>query len=215
MDITVYDAEGDKRDLAYLKSKYGDFIIKAAAGGEGYVFKISTLREKVSTAASIVVRVIDADGAPLEGIRVAFYWPDADVDPNAGPLGGVLSQMQPNRCMSGPTNPNGDVGFGMGPGAYYWVNQDEIGPHAVWIHGATTRSDVILGLGMLAGTNHDHFEVEYTRLEKEDGEELEKPAREEILAKLAEIEASAGEIQTLLAKTEAAAQKIRTLLDEI
>jgi hypothetical protein len=170
MEIKVYDWEGNERDLAYLRGKYGDFIIQDAAEGEGLAFKISALREKVETAATLVVTVADDEGNPLEGVRVAWYWPDADVDPNAGPKGGVPQQMRPERAISGTTNMNGDVGFGMGGGAYFWPDQGEIGPHATWIHGPETRSDLIYGLGMIAATNHNHFDVEYrqTLLEEEE-----------------------------------------------
>lgn len=218
MDIKVYDYQGNLRDMAYLKGKYGNFIIQSAAEGEGPVFKISTLREKVSTAATLVVRVVDEEAHALEGIRVAWYWPDAPTDPNAGPLGGVLPQMNPNRCVTGLTNPAGDVGFGMGGGAYYFPNQGQIGPHAAWIHGATTRSDLILGLGMLGGTNHDHFDVEFTRLEEEPGPPGPGPGvcpKEEILAEVSKIEAAMTSIRSAMTNIEASLETIEQLLEDV
>lgn len=211
MDIKVYDWEGNERDMAYLKAKYGNFIIQPAADGDGPAYKISTLREKVNTAATLVVQVNDENQAPLGGIRVAWYWPDAPQDPNAGPKGGVPPEMRPNRCVNGSTNAGGDVGFGMGHGAYYWPSQGQIGPHATWIHGAETRSDVILGLGMVAATNHDHFDVAYTRVENGNGPGPgpgpECP-KKEILAEVAKIEAATAEI-------DAATATIRQLLTEV
>jgi len=218
MDIKVYDYQGNLRDLAYLKGKYGNFIIQSAAEGDGPVFKISTLREKVSTAATLVVRVVDEEAHALEGIRVAWYWPDAPTDPNAGPLGGVLPQMNPNRCVTGLTNPAGDVGFGMGHGAYYFPNQGQIGPHATWIHGATTRSDLILGLGMLGGTNHDHFDVEFTRLDEEPGPPGPGPGvcpKEEILAEVSKIEAAMTAIRSAMTTIEASLETIEQLLEDV
>jgi uncharacterized repeat protein (TIGR02543 family) len=50
------------------------------------------------------------------------------------------------------TNDMGDVGYGMGGGAYYFP--PEKGPH--WIDAGGVRVD---GLGMLGGTNHDHVDV--------------------------------------------------------
>jgi hypothetical protein len=219
MEIKVYDYQGNRRDMAYLKGKYGDFIIQPAAAGDGPSYEISTLREKVSTAATLVVRIVDENGAPLEGIRVAWYWPDAPEDPNAGPLGGVLPQMRPNRCVTGSTNAAGDVGFGMGRGAYYFLDRGEIGPHATWVHGSTTRSELILGLGMIAGTNHDHFDVEFTRLENGPGpgpgpEPGECP-KEEILAEMAEIESAVGEIRAAVSDIEASIQTVRQLLADV
>lgn len=198
MNITVYDWQGNQRDLAYLRGKYGNFIIQEAAEGEGPAYKIALLREKVSTAAALVVRVVDDQGQPLPEVRVAWYWPDAPGDPKAGPLGGVPSGMTPNRCETGLTNINGDVGFGMGPGAYYWPNQGQTGLHATWIHGSTTRSDLILGLGMVAATNHDHFDVEFAYVEKEEPPDVQGPGEcptEEILAELVKIERQVGRIQ--------------------
>jgi hypothetical protein len=218
MEIKVYDWQGNLRDMAYLKGKYGNFIIQPAADGDGPVHKISTLREKVNTAATLVVRIVDEDGNSLEGIRVAWYWPDAPADPNAGPLGGVLPQMRPNRCVTGPTNPVGDVGFGMGHGAYYFPSQGQIGPHATWIHGAATRSDVILGLGMIGGTNHDHFDVEFTRFEEEPGPPGPGPGqcpKEEILAEVSTIDSALAEIRSAVATIETSLQTIRQLLEDV
>jgi hypothetical protein len=215
MSIKVYDWEGNQRDLAYLKGKYGDFVIHPAASGGGPVYKIAVLREKVNTAASLVVRVTDEQDAPWEGVRVAWYWPDAPQDANAGPLGGVPPALRPNRCVTGVTNPSGDTGFGMGTGAYYWPDLGQIGPHATWIHGASTRSDVIFGLGMVAATNHDHVDVEFRRFEEDaddgdddddgngddngdDGDETPPCPTEEIEAELAKIEAAMAAIRQLL-----------------
>jgi hypothetical protein len=200
MAIRVYDWQGNERDVAYIKGKYGHFLIKEAAEGDGPAYKIVALREKVSTAATLLVRVRGQDGAPLDGVRVAWYWPDAPLDPEAGPEGGVLPDMQPNRAVNGLTNLNGDVGFGMGAGAYYWPNQDQIGPHATWIYGRTTRSDLIMGLGMVAATNHDHYDVEFALVEE--STPTPPPSGEcptaEILAELDRIDQAVQAIRQLL-----------------
>jgi len=184
MEIIVIDYAGNQRDLAYLRAKYGNFIIKPAAAGSGPVYKISHLLERADPPAegkgapkgkkvkapirlpeassAMIFGVINPQGQPMSGQEMAFYWTDAPEDPNAGPLGGVLPQMVPNRCHHGPTNAEGLIGNGMGPGAYYWPDQGQIGPHAGWAHGSETRSDLILGLGMIAATNHDHFDVVWT-----------------------------------------------------
>jgi hypothetical protein len=165
--ILVFDANGVQRDLAWLRAKYGPFIIRPAASGDGPVFKITALRERVSTYAAVVIKGCDAGGAALQGVQVAFYWPDAAQDANCGPAGGILSPMVPNRCMHSPTNSSGQVDFAMGVGAYYAPSKGEIGPHAAWVYGATARSDLILGLGMVVNTNHDHFDLEFTRYESD------------------------------------------------
>ncbi|MEJ2212286.1 MAG: hypothetical protein P8129_25130 [Anaerolineae bacterium] len=214
MEIEVYDHQGNPRDLVWLREKYGDVIIQDAVGGAGPVFKISALREKVDTAATLVVTVLDDQGDPIEGQRVAWYWPDADVDPNAGPQGGVLPQMRPDRAVSGATNMNGDVGFGMGRGAYYWPDRGQIGPHATWIYGTETRSDLIFGLGMIAATNHDHFDIQYTRLAEGEPPPPTPPTppTPPPTPPPAPGECPVEEIEAELAKIEQALQAIRDLL---
>jgi hypothetical protein len=201
MAIRVYDWEGKERDLAYLKARYGEFIIRPAAAGDGPAYKIVVLREKVNTAATLVVQVVDGAGRPLEGVRVAWYWPDAPPDPHAGPQGGGLPQMAPNRAVNGLTNLSGDVGFGLGHGAFYWPNQGQIGPHATWAYGTTTRSDLILGLGMLAATNHDHFDVQFARVDEEQPPEPTVCPGDEIRAELVRIEQAVQAIRNLLEDT--------------
>jgi len=186
--VRVIDWQGNERDEAYLKAKYGNYKIKEAAVGPGCVYKITTLVERADgdfvaedlknfpeselpdawtkADTTLITRIEDANGNAVSGVRVAFYWNEAPVDGDAGPLGGVLPEMVPNRCVSGLTE-NGNVGNGMGKGAYYWPAQGQIGPHATWVHGGNTRSDVILGLGMVAGTNHYHFNVHYTRYDED------------------------------------------------
>jgi len=200
MAISVYDWQGNLQTLDWLKAKYGNLLLKEA--GEGLAYRITTLRETVDTAATLVVRVVDAAGVPIENQLVAFYWPDAPEDSNAGPQDGVLPQMAPNRAVNGPTNANGDVGFGMGRGAYYWPQNDQIGPHATWVYGTGHRSDVILGLGMIGETNHDHYNVEFTLSDSgtppppvEPPTELPK---EEILAQLKKIEKAVKALRKLV-----------------
>ena len=104
--------------------------------------------------------------------------------------------------VGGPTDVNGNVGFGMGRGAYYWPDQGQTGPHAVWVYGATTRSDLVQGLGMVGGTNHDHFDVEFVKLDEDSGP-VDPPNGdecpvEEILAELDRIEESVRNIRKML-----------------
>jgi hypothetical protein len=198
MGITVYDWEGNERNLTYLRSKYGQFLIKPAAPGPGSFYQISTLRERIDAAATLVVRIVDEDGVLLESVQVAWYWPDAPPDNHAGPVGGVLPQMEPNRCVHGTTHAGGEVGFAMGSGAFYWPEEGQIGPHATWIYGAETRSELILGLGMLAGTSHHHFDVEFTLVEEDEPAEPPEVPVEEIRAELDRMEAAIQAIRRLL-----------------
>lgn len=200
MNVKVFDWQGREQDLGYLLSRYGQFPMEEAPVGEGPVYRITTLRERADgpvewvelsakgkrgwqpeATASLVVRVVDETGLPIEGVRVAWFWPDAPQDAAGGGWG---------RCVSGLTGANGDVGFGMGMGAYYQPWAGQVGPHAVWIYGRgiNVRCDLIGGLGMLWATNHYHFDVEYTLVIEE---APPPPAPDEMRDLLAGIQAAA------------------------
>ena len=172
--IQVFDHKNQPRSLEWLREKYGPFVIHQPPplpeGETDTVWRVTTLREKVNAPASLIVQTIAEDGSLIPGVKVAWYWPDADPDTQAGPLGAPFDGVAPNRAVHGYTNANGDIGHPMGQGAYYWPNRGEKGPHATWIHGAETRSELVLGLGMEAGTNHNHFDVQYTSFEETGGE---------------------------------------------
>jgi hypothetical protein len=157
-DLIIYDAAGNERDWAWLTAKYGPLVLHPAAPGPGW--RVHILRERVDTHASIQVY------AP-QGTPVAWYWSDAPQAPDAGPLNGLPEGMNANRAFKGTTSAEGKVSFDMGQGAYYHPENGERGPHAVWIYGANTNSDVVFGLGMVSGTNNDHLDVSYWWKEEE------------------------------------------------
>lgn len=132
-------------------------------------------------------------------VRVAWYWPDAPQNP-AGPLAGVPSQMRSGRAVSGVTNVNGDAGFGMGSGAYYWPGAGQIGPHAAWVYGEQTNSELVLGLGMVALTNHYHVDVEFERVDEPEPPQPPPPPPpvDPIMAEIAKIRASCDRIEAEL-----------------
>jgi hypothetical protein len=179
-EITVIDAARNQRSLDWLRDKYGPFVIynppPLPEGETGQAWRITTLREKCNAPAAIVVKTT-VDRKPQAGVKVAWYWPDANSDADAGPAGEPFEGVTPARAVAGYTNALGDVGFAMGNGAYYYPDRGERGPHATWIHGADTRSDLFLGLGMLPGTNHDHIDLEYALID-ETGDEEEEPETE-------------------------------------
>jgi hypothetical protein len=104
---------------------------------------------------SAFVTVLGPDNKPKQAEPVAFYWPDANQDPGCGPAGAVLPEINAGRCFSARTKEDGRVDFAMGRGAYYFA--PGVGPHAAWMYGQ--ESEVILGLGMLGGTEHWHYNV--------------------------------------------------------
>lgn len=174
-EIAVYNAAGEPRSLDWLRAKYGPFIIynppPLPEGHTANAWKITTLREKCNAPAAVVVRTLGIDGAPLPGTKVAWYWPDAPADAECGPLGAPFEEVRPGRAVNGYANGEGDTGFAMGPGAYYYPDRGEKGPHATWIHGDATRSDLLLGLGMLPGTNHDHIDPEFSLVAEDGGDD--------------------------------------------
>lgn len=138
----IIDSTGVERNWEWLVQTYGHVDITASGK-----YKCIRLDERKGDSACVVT-VLDKNGYPVANQQVAWYWPDAPVDGACGHLG---------RCVHGPTNQNGNIGFGMGGGAYYWPAQGQIGPHAVWIYGG--NSDLVKGIGMLGGTNHNHLDV--------------------------------------------------------
>ena len=149
MSFKVYDYSGNERDMNWVHSEFGDVQIHGDTGA-----LVSELRARTGDSA-LVVKVLNSEGLPMSNVKVAFYWPDAPQDPNAGWY---------NRCVTGTTNAEGCVGFGMGEGAYYWPPAG--GPHAVWVYGSDA-SQVVTGLGMKGGTNHNHLNVVFSYEDEE------------------------------------------------
>lgn len=107
----------------------------------------------IDAASVIIVKVLDMNGYPLEGVAVPWYWPDALVRDTCLPPNGLPPEI-PVLRFDGPgiTNAAGDIGFAMGAGAYYFP--PAIGPHAVWVCDPGKATQFVIGLGMLGGTNH-------------------------------------------------------------
>jgi hypothetical protein len=206
-DPLVLDADGNPRSLDWLRDKYGPFVIYNAPplrpGENPRTWRITTLREKRNAPATIVVKTLSraerGDLQPQAGVKVAWYWPDADLDAAAGPVGAPFEGVTPNRAVHGYANGEGDTGFAMGDGAYYWPDRGERGPHALWIYGAETRSDLFLGLGMLPGTNHDHIDVEYMLMDDE--EEPEPETEDDLLGLMRQVVEQLARIAAALGAT--------------
>lgn len=147
MTVKVFDASGNEKTAAWLKAEFGDVEIRSAPAASAY--RVLELRENIGPATTIVT-VLDVNGQPIPNVNVVWSWPDAPVDATLGWDG---------KGVVGVTNDNGDVGFGMGKGGFYFPPAK--GPHAVWI----TGGDYIGGLGMLGLTNHRHLDVVYQFVE--------------------------------------------------
>jgi len=152
VETRAYDWQGNEVPLEALQQRYGFEIKRAAVEPGCEVFGLVAVREKHGTAATIIK--VTHKSAPDVGRAVAWYWPDAPQE-NPEP---TLFDWMPNYLVA-MTNANGEVGPGMGVGAYH--NPGEPGPHGAWIISPSTASDAVFGLGMLVGTDHHHVDLEF------------------------------------------------------
>jgi len=199
--ITVYDKYGTIQPWTWLEANFGNVleVIEPNAMPDFWcdsLWEIDDLPQhaanwskvrmehhrtsegKPLAPATLIVTVLGEDGAPLNGIQVVFYWPDAPPLPGGG---------HHEKGVVGTTNADGKVGFGMGPGAYYDPAKEQ-GPHQVWLYGPG-MSTRIEGLGMIAGTNHRHLDV-YFQLSTEPP----PPPPDEVFERLDTIEQRANRI---------------------
>lgn len=146
MDPKVYDRNGTEKDMAWLRSKYGN--VRYLDAGAGEKFRLVRIDETEGPA-TIMVRVLDKDGSNQNGQPVANHWPDPTLpDLTAG---GLQTLWEP-RAISQRTE-GGHTGFGLGPGSYISSLVDG-GPHTLWVLSPSLPSDGLAGVGMLGGTNH-------------------------------------------------------------
>ena len=155
----VIDQDGQERDWEWLIANFGAVTLERAEAPEGVaqVYRIVKLADTEGPAAQ-VVNVVGQDGEPLEGITVVRHWPDAPPLPDWPP---PTSRWRP-RGVYGQTGVNGDIGFGMGHGDYYFPPDG--GASAVWLADEAGPSDLIGGLGMIGATNHRHLDIYYRRV---------------------------------------------------
>jgi GH25 family lysozyme M1 (1,4-beta-N-acetylmuramidase) len=147
MIVRWYDVTGVQRDEAWLAENYGNVSVTVtSATAYGQV----DLRESLNGSTALMVTCRNRGGAALVGKKVIFGWPDGSV--------------------SGVTESNGAVGFGMGGGAYYRLPAS--GPHYIETGGVR-----VAGLGMKWGTNHDHLDAILTEQAPEPPPDPLAPAR--------------------------------------
>ena len=158
--ITVYDKYGTIQPWSWLEANFGNVLEVVEPNAEpdfwcSALWEIDDLPRAESPGipeapATLIVTVLNEDDAPVPGVQVVFSWPDAPPLPGGG---------HHEKGVVGTTNADGKVGFGMGPGAYYWPKTEQ-GPHQVWLYGPGVSTRVE-GLGMIAGTNHRHLDVTF------------------------------------------------------
>jgi len=201
MDIKVVDLEYKERDFEYAKSKYGVAFRRAEVAPGQKVYRLVELWEKTGHS-SLITQVLNEDGSPMANVDVAFYWRDA-------PEQAANDNDWYKKFVHGPTNLNGDVGPGMGTGAYH--GEGEGGPHAVWVRDPNIPSDICEKLGMLAGTNHDHLDQKFQLMVAEG----EQPVTPPVTPPPDDLAALVQEVQSLkerVAKLEAKLKGLKELL---
>lgn len=147
MTPRVYDVTGTERDMAWLRQKYGN--VRFLDAGAGVKFRLVRVDE-TSGPATIMVRVLDAQGGNQNRQPVANHWPDPDLPSLSG--GGLQTLWHPRAAVQ--QTDGGHTGFGIGTGSYI-RNFEEGGPHTLWVLSPSLKSDGLAGVGMLGGTNHD------------------------------------------------------------
>jgi len=156
--IKIYDYDGNLRDWDWLRAEFGDVRVHPVEErfpireGE-HIYKVCYLRAK-SGYAAILINTKDLDGQNRVSETVVFGWSSAEPHGLAN-----TGHNWTDNGVVGHTNETGDVGPGMGGGAYYSPVDGERGPHWCWVYGLP--SDYVDGLGMLAMTNHNHVDVGY------------------------------------------------------
>jgi hypothetical protein len=209
MDIKVFDLEYAERDFEYAKSKYGVAFRRAEVAPGQQAYRLVELWEKTGHT-SLITQVLNEDDSPMANVDVALYWPGAPDPPD--PPTEVYPHDWYRNFVHGSTNVNGDVGPGMGPGAYH--GEGEGGPHAVWVRDPNIPSDICDNLGMLAGTFHDHLDQKFKLMTVPIEEIVEEEEKEEEVP--GDVEALAQEVQSLeerVANIEAKLAGLRKLLE--
>jgi hypothetical protein len=152
----VFDQQGKERDWVWLEENFGAVSLERTEvpAGVTHVYRVVKLQDAEGPAVQIV-NVTDADGQPLDGVQVVRSWPDAPPLP-AWPS---PTSMWRNQGVYGGTDGQGNIGFGMGRGDYYFPPGG--GASALWVASEAGPADLMTGLGMLGGTNHRRVDVYY------------------------------------------------------
>lgn len=155
MDPKVIDKDGNVQPFAYAADLYGA-VHTPVVPFDGAAFRLVELREQEGPAVQMV-HVRDRNGEPMCDVEVCRWWPDAPDEFPEGELGpnhSPVSQWYDN-AVHGPTNENGDIGFGVGGGD---VVHDGDVTNAIWIASWDAPSDLFESRGVwLGGTNHRHL----------------------------------------------------------
>jgi len=161
----IYNYNGNVTDVEWLYGEFGQvsWTRTEPHPDTNWVFRLVTLQGKCGPAA-LVVKVIDENERPLSGYAIVRYWPGAPVLPD---FSDTTAKQWTALGIVGTTNSEGDVGFGMGSGDYYWPDR-EVGVTKVYVADFEGYGDLMSGLGMIAATEHCHIDPTFQRIPVED-----------------------------------------------
>jgi len=145
----VVALDGGVHDWAWLRAKYGDVDVIAAA--EYPKFELVKV-EELDGQAVLMVHLLNEYGIPHSGQPVCLSWPSlAAPSPNIPAIPAGSKSCYTTRGVIQKTE-NGQTGFGLSGGSYY--SPPGGGPYSVFVLSPSTYSDCITGVGWLGGTNH-------------------------------------------------------------
>lgn len=156
MTVKVVDMNYQEQTEEWAKAKYSIDWEQADVSAGQKVWRLVELWEKTGHT-SHITQTLDEDGNPLPGVTVAFRWSSAEVADIAGP------NDYWDNFVYGLTKENGNIGPGMGTGAYRGEGEpcENDGPHQVWVHDDNIKSDLLKCICMLSGTFHDHLDCKF------------------------------------------------------
>lgn len=177
MDFKVLDREGNEltgQAAEDLVAYHGLSVSPPNLQPGDRYFKLITLRDKTGDTA-FIYRVRDEAGHlvvnPDEDLdrglpHRAWWWLDVQ-DSND-----IQTPYLTDRHLYadlGGLNVDGEGGSGMG--AFHDPNTP--GPYQAWVRHPTIKSDLLVGIGMIGSTNHDHMDGEWQEMVYEDGDDPE------------------------------------------
>lgn len=195
--VILKDNAGAIKNYQWLFDTFGPITLERAPGvkcvdGKTRVMRLIEAQESIGPAV-IVVKILKEDGSPWENMCVARGWPGAPGIPGTPPE----TIRWREEGVYGFTGVNGDIGYGLGTGDYYWRYDTQAGvsyvftlgvmDEGVWTEGGGIPSDFVNGTGMLGGTEHQgllRFKYQWVEV---DGDEEPEPEDDEIVALLIEI----------------------------
>ena len=161
---TIYDYNGNVTTVEWLWDEFGDVGWQRATPHPEapWVFRVTELRAKCGPA-SLIVQVVDENNQPLNKYAVVRYFPGS---PELPDFSNTTAKQWTTHGVVGKTNDNGDVGFGMGRGDYYFPNDGQTGASKVYVADFDGPGDLVFGLGMLGATEHCHIDTKFQRQAK-------------------------------------------------